>query len=267
MTILLEKGSGQKARSLNELFVSFEENPQGAASLAQVHKAVLADGTTVAVKVQHPKVQAQSSRDIMVMEFLLEVVHWLFPDFAFMWLVEEAKRNMPLELDFLNEGSRNAEKVSRMLKHFHFLKVPRIHWDLSTKRVLVMDFVEGGQVNDRDYMTEHGIDVNEDVEIRTNAALLPPSDQRAAQPSSSPDAAAAEDQRPPKGHRDGDCWIVSAGLPEVPKGNSRTYSAHVLEHLASCALLLFFNEMKEKNSVADQLTSASLRNVLDFGVM
>lgn len=48
--------------------MSFEEIPQGAASLAQVHKAVLADGNTVAVKVQHPKVQAQSSKDIMVME-------------------------------------------------------------------------------------------------------------------------------------------------------------------------------------------------------
>lgn len=48
--------------------MSFEEKPQGAASLAQVHKAVLANGTTVAVKVQHPKVQAQSSKDIMVME-------------------------------------------------------------------------------------------------------------------------------------------------------------------------------------------------------
>ncbi len=55
-------------------------------------------------------------------QFLLQVVHWLFPDFAFMWLVEEAKKNMPLELDFLNEG-RNAEKIADMLKQFIFLKV------------------------------------------------------------------------------------------------------------------------------------------------
>lgn len=53
---------------LSELFVAFEEKPQGAASLAQVHKAVLHDGRTVAVKVQHPKVQRQSTKDIMVME-------------------------------------------------------------------------------------------------------------------------------------------------------------------------------------------------------
>lgn len=53
---------------LSELFVAFEEKPRGAASLAQVHKAVLHDGRTVAVKVQHPKVQRQSTKDIMVME-------------------------------------------------------------------------------------------------------------------------------------------------------------------------------------------------------
>ena len=53
--------------------MSFEENPQGAASLAQVHKAVLHDGRTVAVKVQHPKVQRQSSKDIMVIEVSLQV--------------------------------------------------------------------------------------------------------------------------------------------------------------------------------------------------
>lgn len=52
----------------------------------------------------------------------MRVVHWLFPDFAFMWLVEEAKKNMPLELDFLNEG-HNAEKVAKMLAHLSFLKV------------------------------------------------------------------------------------------------------------------------------------------------
>ncbi|XP_058847748.1 aarF domain-containing protein kinase 1-like isoform X3 [Acipenser ruthenus] len=156
-----------------QLFVSFEESPQGAASLAQVHKAVLHDGRTVAVKVQHPKVQTQSSKDILVIEFLLKTVTWLFPDFGFMWLIEEAKKNMPLELDFLNEG-RNAERVANMLKHFEFLKVPKIHWDLSTKRILTMEFVEGGQVNDLEYMKENCIDVNEDVEIRTNAALYLP---------------------------------------------------------------------------------------------
>lgn len=55
-------------------------------------------------------------------QVLLLVVKQIFPDFEFMWLVEEAKKNLPLELDFLNEG-RNAEKVAHMLKNFDFLKV------------------------------------------------------------------------------------------------------------------------------------------------
>ncbi|XP_019471326.1 aarF domain-containing protein kinase 1 isoform X4 [Meleagris gallopavo] len=94
-------------KEIKELFVSFEDTPLGAASLAQVHKAVLQDGRTVAVKIQHPKVQAQSSKDIFLME------------------------------------------------------VPRIYWELSTRRVLLMEFMEGGQVNDKAYMEKNGIDVNE----------------------------------------------------------------------------------------------------------
>lgn len=62
---------------LSELFVSFEEKPQGAASLAQVHKAVLYDGRIVAVKVQHPKVQRQSSKDIMVIEVSMSFENFL----------------------------------------------------------------------------------------------------------------------------------------------------------------------------------------------
>lgn len=53
--------------------MSFEYTPLGAASLAQVHKAVLQDGRTVAVKIQHPKVQAQSSKDILLIEVKLPV--------------------------------------------------------------------------------------------------------------------------------------------------------------------------------------------------
>ncbi|XP_025976192.1 aarF domain-containing protein kinase 1 isoform X2 [Dromaius novaehollandiae] len=166
-------------KEIKELFASFEDAPLGAASLAQVHKAVLQDGRTVAVKVQHPKVQAQSSKDILLMEVLLLVVKQIFPDFEFMWLVEEAKKNLPLELDFLNEG-RNAEKVAHMLKNFDFLKVPRIYWELSTRRVLLMEFMEGGQVNDRAYMKRNGINVNEASTAEKGSAL---SDHCPCQPS------------------------------------------------------------------------------------
>ncbi|XP_035757868.1 aarF domain-containing protein kinase 1 isoform X2 [Egretta garzetta] len=127
-------------KEIKEIFVSFEDTPMGAASLAQVHKAVLQDGRTVAVKIQHPKVQAQSSKDILLMEVLVLVVKQIFPDFEFMWLVEEAKKNLPLELDFLNEG-RNAEKVAHMLKNFDFLKISRNLGKLYSEMIFVNGFV------------------------------------------------------------------------------------------------------------------------------
>lgn len=80
-----------------------------------------------------------------------------------MWLAEETKKNLPLELDFLHEG-RNCERVERLFKHFRFLKVPRIHWDLSSERVLTMEFCEGGKVDDKAYMEKHRINVNEVIE-------------------------------------------------------------------------------------------------------
>lgn len=63
--------------------MSFDDTPLGAASLAQVHKAVLHDGRTVAVKVQHPKVQSQSSKDILLMEVRARPLLRLH--FIFLW--------------------------------------------------------------------------------------------------------------------------------------------------------------------------------------
>ncbi|XP_075568009.1 aarF domain-containing protein kinase 1 isoform X5 [Pelecanus crispus] len=171
-------------KEIKELFVSFEDTPLGAASLAQVHKAVLQDGRTVAVKIQHPKVQAQSSKDILLMEVLLLVVKKIFPDFEFMWLVEEAKKNLPLELDFLNEG-RNAEKVAHMLRNFDFLKISRnlgklysemifvngfVHCDPHPGNVLVKKCPASGKAHI--ILLDHGL--YQDVEIRSNAAAYLP---------------------------------------------------------------------------------------------
>lgn len=75
----------------------------------------------------------------------------VFPDFQMEWLVDETKRNIAKELDFLQEG-RNAEKVAEMFKNYSWLRVPRIFWDYSSERVLVMEYVNGGQVNDIKYI-------------------------------------------------------------------------------------------------------------------
>lgn len=94
------------------------------------------------------------------MEYLCKIMSWVFPDFKMQWLVDETKKNLPQELNFLHEGE-NAEKAAEMFKSYKWLKVPKIHWNLSTQRVLTMDFLDGGQVNDLEYIKSNKIDAFE----------------------------------------------------------------------------------------------------------
>lgn len=139
----------------NDIFSEFEVEPVGAASLAQVHRAVLHNGKVVAVKVQHPKVMSHSKVDIISMTFLVNVIAWLFPEFSFMWLAEEMQHNLPLELNFLHEG-QNSEQIKKIIK-FPWLKVPKIYWELSSPKVLTMEYCEGGQINDKKFLEHHQI--------------------------------------------------------------------------------------------------------------
>ncbi|CAG5028468.1 unnamed protein product [Parnassius apollo] len=141
----------------SELFIEFDPEPLGTASLAQVHRARLKDGTEVAVKVQHHFVRKNTKIDLQWMEFIINTMSKVFPDFQMQWLVDETKKNITKELDFLQEG-KNAEKVSALFRDYKWLKVPKIFWDYSTERVLVMEYVTGGQVNDVKYIDKYKID-------------------------------------------------------------------------------------------------------------
>merc|ERR1712117_801301 len=95
--------------------------------------------------------------DIWTCDFLVRMVKIAFPQFEFMWLAEEMKKNLPLELSFTQEG-RNAEKISILLEHLPWLKIPEIHWGLTTDRVLTMEYCKGGHINDIEYLKKEGID-------------------------------------------------------------------------------------------------------------
>lgn len=143
---------------LEDVFEEFDSEPVGAASFAQVHKAKLkSTGQLVAVKVQHPHVLRHSAVDMTTMDVLVKLIAKLFPNFSFLWLAESTKKNIPMELDFRHEG-RNADKTRRLLKHFDWLRIPKIYWELSSSRILLMDFVTGGMINDTKYIEENKID-------------------------------------------------------------------------------------------------------------
>ena len=86
-------------------------------------------------------------------------MHLIFPAFNLVWLAEETRKNLPVELDFVNEG-KNAEKVAGYLKKFTFVKIPKIYWQYTSDRVLTMEYCEGGRIDDVNEMKKNKIDVN-----------------------------------------------------------------------------------------------------------
>ncbi|KAF7488616.1 putative aarF domain-containing protein kinase 1 -like protein [Sarcoptes scabiei] len=152
--LAIQKEIGQ---SFDDIFAEFEEEPIASASLAQVYRAKLkAENAKVAVKVQHPQVFKHSLVDIATMEFLARTINRLFPEYSFIWLVEETKKNLPLEMDFVHEG-KNSELVGPLLKEFSWLKIPKIYWKYTTKRVLVMEFIDGRLITDNQFFVSNKI--------------------------------------------------------------------------------------------------------------
>lgn len=154
---VLQEDLGKKAE---DIFDTIEAEPLGAASLAQCHKARLKDGRLVAVKVQFPSVRTNAETDLKAMEFLVSCVSYFFPTVQFQWLASEVKRNLPVETDFTQEA-QNIEKFATTFRHLNFVKAPTVYWEWTTPRVLTMEYMDGGKVDDRGYMDRHGIPTTE----------------------------------------------------------------------------------------------------------
>ncbi len=127
-----------------QLFASFDETPCAAASIGQVHRAVLDDGREVAVKVQYPDIEDSVDADIAQLRMVLRAAGVMRKTrFLFDRFFEEISNQLRQELDYCNE----ADNV-RLLRNFHksrcsFLHIPEVVDERSTRRVLTMTF-EGG---------------------------------------------------------------------------------------------------------------------------
>jgi predicted unusual protein kinase regulating ubiquinone biosynthesis (AarF/ABC1/UbiB family) len=143
---------------LSEVFRSFSHEPVAAASLAQVHQAELLSGERVAVKVQYPEIARLVRGDLANLRVLLRAVGLLERDFDLLPLVEELGTYVPRELNFLSEA-RNAEAIAGFFKDRDDIGVPRVHWELTTRRLLVMEYVDGIKISDVEGLRRAGVDL------------------------------------------------------------------------------------------------------------
>ncbi|XP_020525061.1 putative ABC1 protein At2g40090 isoform X3 [Amborella trichopoda] len=152
-------------RPPHEVFKEFDPVPLASASLAQVHAARTHDGKKVAVKIQHTHMTDTAAADSATVGLIVNFLHWCFPSFDYRWLIDEIHDSVPKELDFLYEA-KNSEKCldnfKRLSPHMaDYIYAPKIYWNLSTSKLLTMEFMDAAEVTDVNAIRKQGIQPTE----------------------------------------------------------------------------------------------------------
>lgn len=147
-------------RPIDVLFRSFDVVPLAAASLGQVHAAVLPDGTDVVVKVQRPDIQHTLAIDLAIMSELAAQAQErtaLGQQYDLNELAWEFSAMLRAELDYRREG-RNADRFRKNFAGNPIIHIPTIYWDHTSVRVLTSERLFGVKVNDIAALEANGID-------------------------------------------------------------------------------------------------------------
>ena len=147
-----------------EIFRSFDQAPIAAASVGQVHKAILEDAEeVVAVKVQRPNIQQTIEVDLEIMLHLAYLMERHVTEMVVLHptkVVNEFARSMEDELDYTVEAS-HIEHFARQFLDDETVYVPKVYRDLSTQRMLVMEFIDGTKASDFEHLKQQGYDLKE----------------------------------------------------------------------------------------------------------
>jgi ubiquinone biosynthesis protein len=135
----------EHSSALEGLFASFEEKPIAAASIGQVHRAVLHDGREVAVKVQRPGIEPLVELDMELLEMFARALAENLPPVDLDTIVREVRSMVALELDYAREADVT-EKASEFFRGHPQISAPRVIRELSTRRVLVTELMPGEKI-------------------------------------------------------------------------------------------------------------------------
>jgi len=143
-----------------EYFSWIDPEPFAAASLAQVHRATLREsGREVALKIQRPGIEEVIETDLRILHSLAHRMETFFPEsrvYNPTGMVRDFSHQILRELDFVRDG-KNADRLRHNLRDFEGVKVPRVYWEHSGTRLLVMEYVEGVRVDDVEGIENLGI--------------------------------------------------------------------------------------------------------------
>ena len=146
---------------LDHLFRQFDTQPVASASVAQVHYAVLQDGTEVAVKVLRPGIEHTIERDLALLDTLARLAERYAPETRRLRpceVVNEYHKTIHAELDLMREAA-NASRLRANFENSALLYVPKIYWDLTRTNVMVMERVAGIPVGNIAALKEAGVDM------------------------------------------------------------------------------------------------------------
>ena len=149
--------------SLDKLFAEFDEVPAAAASIGQVHMAVMLDGTPVAVKVQRPGVHETIEADLDILRTQARRIQGrtdIGQRYDVVGLVDEFARAIHEECDYVNEA-QNAVRLGRMFADDDTVCFPKVYWERSSSTVLTLERIVGYPFNKLEELDRHGVDRQE----------------------------------------------------------------------------------------------------------
>ncbi len=148
-------------KPVESVFAQFDAEPVASASMAQVHFAVLKNGTDAAVKVLRPGIAKIIDHDLGLLEAAALLVEKLFADGKRLHpreIVAEFRKTLADELDLMREAS-NCSQLRRNFEHSSLLIVPEVYWDYCESGVMVMERMKGVPINRMDKLREMGVDI------------------------------------------------------------------------------------------------------------